>query len=191
VSKKRIPTLTKQSTLLSLNRGQVLIFHPNLCHSGGNSSKLPLNQNHPLTTIAFQVFGNSMSNEHITDVSMHYSVVNMYMSVGVGIGAASLRDAPELMLVCYADQDDPNFPQKELAYGKLIRDTKLHLQQIIYGTHRNSFLLHQTTMHATNLLNMDDDKSYIFHPIVSAQDMIENLSLKEYSVCRYKWGRRS
>ena len=63
-----------------------------------------------------------MSNEHITDVSMHYSVVNMYMSGGVG--AVSLRDVPELMLVRYADQDDPFFLQKQLAYGKLSRDAK-------------------------------------------------------------------
>ena len=62
---------------------------------------------------------------------------------------------------------------------------------MIYGTNRNLFFLHRTTMHATNLLNMDDDESRIFHPIASAQDIIEMLALKEYSVCRYKWGRHS
>ena len=42
VRNAHIPTLTRQSTLLHLNRGQVLLFHPNLWHSGGVSSEKTL-----------------------------------------------------------------------------------------------------------------------------------------------------
>ena len=97
VRNQQIPTLTKQSKLLHLKEGQVLIFHPNLCHSGGISSEIPLHPKHPLRTMSFPVFPKSMSNDHITDVSMLYSVINEFMNVGVG--ADSIRNEPELMLI--------------------------------------------------------------------------------------------
>ena len=178
-----IPTLTKQSTLLHLNKGQVLIFHPNLCHSGGVSSKKPLPRDHPLRTMPFQVFPRSKSNDHITDVSMHYSVVNEFMNVGVG--ADSIRDEPELMLIHFADDNDVEFENKKVVYGKLIFEAKEHLNQMIYGTHPSSFVPIENTIHATNLLDIQSGDKRIFHPIAAARQMMEQYKNGKYKNCKY------
>ena len=115
VRNQQIPTLTKQSKLLHLKEGQVLIFHPNLSHSGGISSEIPLHPKHPLRTMSFPVFPKSMSNDHITDVSMHYSVINEFMNVGVG--ADSIRNKPELMLIRFAGETDAEYDDKKWNMG--------------------------------------------------------------------------
>jgi len=112
VQNAHIPTLTRQSTLLHLNRGHVLISHPNLCHSGGVSLEKPLQTNHPLRTMPFQVFPRSKSNDHITDVSMHYLVFNEFMNVGVG--ADSIHNEPELVLIRFADETDAEYEKKNM-----------------------------------------------------------------------------
>ena len=185
VQNAHIPTLTRQSTLFHLNRGHVLISHPNLCHSGGVSSEKLLQTNHPLRTMPVQVFPRSMSNDHITDVSMHYSVINDFMNVGVGDD--SIHNEPELMLIPFADETDAaKYGAKQIEYGKLIFQAKEHLNQMIYGTNPSSFEPIEKTIFATNLLDIQTGDHRIFHPIAAARQMMEQYNNRNYTNCKYR-----